>query len=172
MPKVGTKNALFGHFGAIILKKLLSYLKSAPLNQNFGPKMPYLGIFGQGFEKNYFHICNQHPQIYLIAKFRGKTKMPKFGTKNALFACFWVVILKQYCHISNQHVRICLIATFRGKTKMPKFGTKNVLLGIFEKKCLIWVFLDWNCKRLLSFLKSTHSNFSKMSLEFIQWIYL
>ena len=60
--------------------------------------------------------------------------MPKFGTKNALFAYFWVGILKQYCHISNQHFRICLIATFRGKTKMPKFGTKNVLLGIFEKK--------------------------------------
>ena len=134
MPKVGTKNALFGHFGAIILKKLLSYLKSAPLNQNFGPKMPYLGIFGQGFEKNYCHICNQHLQIYLIAKFRGKTKMPKFGTKNALFACFWVGILKQYCHISNQHVRICLIATFRGKTKMPKFGRPKMSYWVFLRK--------------------------------------
>ena len=37
-------------------KKLLSYLKSASLNMwktqkylNLGPKMPYLGIFGQEF---------------------------------------------------------------------------------------------------------------------------
>ena len=32
MPKFGTKNTLFGYFWARIFKKLLSYLKSAPLN--------------------------------------------------------------------------------------------------------------------------------------------
>ena len=32
MPKFGSKNALFGYFWARILKKLLSDLKSAPLN--------------------------------------------------------------------------------------------------------------------------------------------
>ena len=32
MPKFGTKNAFFGYFWARILKKLLYYRKSAPLN--------------------------------------------------------------------------------------------------------------------------------------------
>ena len=34
MPKLWTKNALFGYFQARILKKVLSYLKSAPSNQS------------------------------------------------------------------------------------------------------------------------------------------
>ena len=33
--------------------------------------------------------------------------MPKFGTKNALFAYFWARILKTYCHIWNQYPRKC-----------------------------------------------------------------
>ena len=50
--------------------------------------MPYLDIFGLEFKKNYCNISNQHPQICQIAKFCEKTKMPKFGTKNALFGFF------------------------------------------------------------------------------------
>ena len=50
--------------------------------------MPYLGIFGLEVSKNYCHISNQRRRIYLIAKFRGKMKIPKFGTKNALFGSF------------------------------------------------------------------------------------
>ena len=60
MPKFGTKNALFGYFWARIFnKKLLSYLKSTPLNlpngkisrnnekcRNLGPKMPFFGNLG------------------------------------------------------------------------------------------------------------------------------
>ena len=37
-----------------------------------------------------------HPQICLFAKFHRKTKMPKFGTKNALFGYFWARILKSF----------------------------------------------------------------------------
>ena len=113
MPKVGTKNAIFGYFWR---------------------KMPYFGIFGPEFLKNYCHIWNQHPQICLFAKFHGKTKMPRFGTKNAWFGYFGAGIWKQYCHIWNQHPRICLIAKFRGKTKMPKFGTRNALFEYFWVK--------------------------------------
>ena len=68
--------------------------------------MPYLGIFGLEFSKKYCHIQNEHPHIYLFPKFRQKTKMPKFGTKNALFGCFWAKILKRYRHISNAHPQI------------------------------------------------------------------
>ena len=54
----------------------------------FGTKMPYLGIFGLEFQKNYCHIWNHHPQICLFAKFYGKTTMPEFGTNNAEFMHF------------------------------------------------------------------------------------
>ena len=50
---------------------------------NLGPKIPHFGIFGLEFEGD------QHPQICLIAKLCEKMKMPKFGTKNALFGHFW-----------------------------------------------------------------------------------
>ena len=89
------------------------------------------------------HIWNQNPWICLIAKYCEIMKMPKFGTKSALFGYFWARILKNYCHIWNQHLRICLIAKFCEETKMPEFGTKNALFGcfwarIFKKYCHIW----------------------------------
>ena len=84
------------------------------------------------------------PSNLSICKIWQKTKMPKFGTKNALFGYFWARILKNYCHIWNQHLRISVIAKFCEETKMPKFGTKNDLLGIFDQECVIWVFLGKN----------------------------
>ena len=85
---------------------MLKFGSKIALFEYFCPKMPYLGIFGLECLNNYCHIWNQHPQICLIAKFRQKTKMPKFGTKNALFGCFWAKILKRYRHISNAHPQI------------------------------------------------------------------
>ena len=119
MPKFGIKNALFGHFWARILIKLLSY------------------------------IWNHHPQICLFAKCHGRTKVPKFGTKNAWFGYFWTGIWKQYCHIWNQHLRISIIAKFDEKTKMPIFVTKKPCLGILYQKCLIWIFLGQNLKKAI-----------------------
>ena len=49
--------------------------------------MLYLGLWA-GMLKNFCHICNQHPPIYLIAKFGAKIRIVKFGNKNALFGCF------------------------------------------------------------------------------------
>ena len=46
--------------------------------------MLYLGFWAR-ILKNYCHICNQRPPIDLIAKFRKKTRILKFGTKNVLF---------------------------------------------------------------------------------------
>ena len=45
--------------------------------------MSDLGILGLEFDLKNCHILNQHPRIYLIAKFREIMKMPKFGTKKA-----------------------------------------------------------------------------------------
>ena len=56
-----------------------------------------LGIFVLEFEKDI--VILELPPIGLIAKFCKKTKMPKFGSKNALFGYFWARILKRYCHI-------------------------------------------------------------------------
>ena len=104
--------------------------------------MQFLGIFDQKcliwvfldknfFKKNYCQIWNQHPQICLFAKYDKEIKMPKFGTKSALFWYFWAGIWQQYCHILNQQLRMCLTAIFCRKTETTKFGTKNALFGYF-----------------------------------------
>ena len=161
MPKLRTKSALFGYFQARILKTFchiwnqhirisgtanfceetkMSYFgtKNA-LFGYFWPRIPYLGLFGREFLKNYCHIWNQHPQICLIANFMKEQKclilgpkMPDIGN----LGLDW----KQYCHVWNQDPRICLTTNVRGKIKMPKFETKTTYLGIFYQKYLIWVF--------------------------------
>ena len=61
-------------------------------------------------------------------------KMPKFGTKNALFGYSWAEICKQNNYILEQHRQICLIAKFCEIMKMPKFVTKNVLERYFRAR--------------------------------------
>ena len=77
-----------------------------------------------------------HPQIYLLAKFPEKTKMPRFGTKNAWFGHFGAGICKQYCHSWNQHPQICLTATFYQK--------KQKCLNLGQKAALFVYFLSYN----------------------------
>ena len=110
--RFGTKNASFGYFWAGILEnychiwnQFLWVCLTAKLCEEtkmlkcgikndillyFWPRMPYLGIFGQEFYKNYCKIWNQHPRICTTAKFGWETKMPKFGTKNALCGYFFL----------------------------------------------------------------------------------
>ena len=122
MPKFGTENGFIWYFW---------------------PKMPYLGIFDQEFQKNFAIFEISALKLALLQNLVQKIKILKFGTKNALFGYFWARIWKWYCHIWNQHPRICLIAKFCKKTKTPKFGTKNALLGYFwaailKNNCHIW----------------------------------
>ena len=72
-----------------------------------GSKNATFGYFSTENWKSYLCIWNQHPCIYLIAKFCEKIKVLKFGIKNVLFGLYWVRILKSYCHFSNQHPWIC-----------------------------------------------------------------
>ena len=109
----------------------------------FFTKKPYSDIFALEFEKNYCHIWNQHPQILVMRKVCEKTKIPKLGSKNALFWYFWGRTLKSYSHIWNRHRWIRIIAKFCEETKMPKVGTKNALFGYFwtgiwKQYCHIW----------------------------------
>ena len=78
MPKFGTKSAFFGCFWARILKnychiwnqhlrnsviakfseetKMPKFRTKNAIFANFWPKVPYLGIFGLEFLKNYYYI--------------------------------------------------------------------------------------------------------------------
>ena len=97
---------------------------------NFGPKMPYLGNLGSNLKAILSYLTST-PRICLIAKFYDKTKMAKFGTKNAWFAYFGAGLWKYCCHIWNQRPRICLVPKFVAKIKTFKFGTKNAWFGYF-----------------------------------------
>ena len=52
-------------------------------------KYALLGYFWTKILKNYYHIWNQHLRIGGIAKFCEERKIPKVGSKNALFEYFW-----------------------------------------------------------------------------------
>ena len=96
---LGTKIPYLGIFGLQLYKtyyqicnqyrRICETIKFHPKWKkiNFGPKMLYLDLW-TGKLKNCCHICNQRPPIYLIVKFCAKTRILKFGTKNALFECF------------------------------------------------------------------------------------
>ena len=94
--KFGTKTALVSHFGQEF-QKLMPYLKSASSNLstckvssknksilNLGPKIPYLGIFGLEFNKDYYQIFNQHPQICEAINFHPKQKKQIWDQKSSI----------------------------------------------------------------------------------------
>ena len=87
----------------------------------FGTKMPYLVILGLKFENNIVIFEISTFEFVFSAKFCEKTKMPKFGTKNALFGYFWAGIFleKAIVIFLNQNPRIFLIAKFCKETKIP-----------------------------------------------------
>ena len=105
--------------------------------------MPYFGIFGLEFEKNYCHIWNQHPQNCLIANFAKKQKCLNLGRKMWDSGIFVLEFEKKYYHICNQHPQIGLIAKYHEIMKMSKFGAKKPLFGYFWARisntyCHIW----------------------------------
>ena len=96
-------------------------------NLNLETKIPYLGIFGLQFNKNYYQIINQHTRICETIKFHPKRKK-KIGSKNTLFRSL-AGMLKNYCHISNQRPPNFLIVKFRAKIRILKFGIKIGCFG-------------------------------------------
>ena len=97
---------------------------------NLGPKIPYLGIFGLQFNKNYSQISNQYSRNCETTKFHPKKNKNKLRTKNTLLS-LWAGKFKNYCHICNQRPPIFLTAKFLAKIRILKFGTKNVLFVEF-----------------------------------------
>ena len=123
------KNAVFGYFGAII------------------------------FLKNYCHVWNQHIRISVIAKFCEETKMPKIGTKKALLGYFWQKCLiwvflgkifrKTIVIFQISTLKFVYFQNFRNRQKHLHLGPKMPYLGIFDQRCLIWVFLGKNFKNAI-----------------------
>ena len=129
-------------------------------NTQFGIKNTLFRYFWAKIFKKYCHIWNQHPQICLIGNFCEKQNCLNLGPKMPYLGIFELELEKT---IWNQHSRICLIAKFGKKKKMFKFETKNTLFGYF------W---DRTWKKTLSYLKSAISNFPKLSLQLMQWIFV
>ena len=124
----------------------------------FRTKNALFGYFWAGILKNYCYIWNQHRQIFLIAKFHGKTKMSKFGTKMA-----YLEIFDQKRLIWKFLARILNIILSYLKSALSNLSHCKILRK--KQKCLIWVFLSWNFKKLLSYLKSASSNFPNCKIS-------
>ena len=105
MPKFGTKNALFGCSWGRILKNYChiwnQHLRISVIAKfyeekrclNLGPEGPNLGIFGEELKKLLSYLKSATSNLS-NCKIFGKTKVPKFRTKNVLFVYFWARILQ------------------------------------------------------------------------------
>ena len=133
--KPGTKIVSFGCLRAEFEKKMLSYLKSAPLSfsmckvscntqkTKFDPKVVLFGYFWAAILSNCFHIWNQHPTICGIAKFHPKWKGFKLKTKNDFSGYFCARIWKTlllYLKSTPLNFSKC-----KGSCKEKKIGGQN-----------------------------------------------
>ena len=143
----------------------MSYLKSAPSNLsnckisrknkmlNFGPKMPYLGIFwARIFTKLLWDLKSvpfslSNFKIFWTSKnVKIRDQKCHFGvflTKNALFGYFWLRILKKLLWDLKSAPLTLPNCKISWNNKMPKFGTKSALFGylparILKNYCHIW----------------------------------
>ena len=88
----------------------------------------YLGYY---FKKQLSYFQSAHSNYFNCNIFqKNKTKMPKLGTKNALFLYSWAGIWKIYFHIWNYHLWICLDTKFGAKAKPLNLGPKMPDLSI------------------------------------------
>ena len=161
--KFRTKNASFGYFWAGIWKccyigdqqSRICHCKILCNNENaliWDQKCLIWVFWSNTFKKNCCNVWNQHPQIFLIAKFCEKTKTPKFGIKNTIFGYFWLKIL--YLVIFGlefeKNIFIFEISVLVQIQKIFKFETKNALFGCFwsiilKRYCHIWNQHHWIC---------------------------
>ena len=73
-----------------------------------------------------------------------------FLTQNALFVYFWTTILKELLsNLKSVTLKFVYLQTFKKKQKCLNLGPKMLDLGVFDQKCLIWVFLGQNFKRTI-----------------------
>ena len=102
-----------------------------------------------------FYIINM-TTFYLVNILNNSCRLSKInqqslnlGLKLPHLSIFRLIFRKNNSYLKQPY--IFQNAKFHAKLKILKFGTKNGF---------IWVFLDWNFKKPLSYLKSTPSNLS------------
>ena len=87
-------------------------------------------------------------------------KMPKCGTKTTLFGYFWTRILKTIVMFEISTVELVQLQYFVKKQKCENLRLKMPSLGIFDQKCLIWVFLAKNFKETIVIFESRTLKFT------------
>ena len=123
---------------------------------NLGPKMPYLGIFGQGFDKKKLSYFKSVPSNLSNWKISWNNKNAWFWGQKSLMWVIWASILSKllsYLKSTSSNLPNCKICW---KTTMAKFGTKNTLFRYF------WAGV-WQKK--LSYFKSVPSNLSNWKIS-------
>ena len=110
----------------------------------FGTKNALFEYFGARILKNYFHIWNEHHQIYPTAKFRKKWKYLNLEPQVPDLGIFWLEF--------QNTIVIFKISTLEFvNLSMPIYGTKNGLFGYFVARilkiyCRIWNQHPWICQ--------------------------
>ena len=98
-------------------------------DQNLGPKMPDLRIFGLELE----HIWNRYPQICLIAKVCEILKCLNLGSKIHYLGIFGLELEKKTIAVFEiSTLKFVWLQKFAKKQKCPNLGPNVLYLGIFE----------------------------------------
>ena len=138
-------------------KKLMPHLKSASVNMqsfiqkllsNFESAPSNLWNYEVSSKTKTKKICcisNKRPPNCLIAKYRAKVRILKFGTKKALLKYFGQQFWKTIVIFEISTLEFALLQSFVQKIKILKFGKK---------------FGTGTLKILLSYFKSASSNLS------------
>ena len=132
-----TKNHLFGWFWTGIWKKYCHIWNHHPwicLEARFSTELKILKFCTKSAWIRYFWggISNQQLEVFSIANFPEKMRLPKLETKEYLISVFQCCDLKKkYFHIWNQRPWICLCAKLGAKIKIFKIGIKNVWFHYF-----------------------------------------
>ena len=186
-------------------KKLMPHLKSASVNMqsfiqkllsNFESAPSNLWNYKVSSKTKTKKICcisNKRPPNCLIAKYRAKVRILKFGTKKALLKYFGQQFWKTIVIFEISTLEFALLQSFVQKIKIlkfgkkfgtgtwkycchiwnqrpqiclaAKFGAKVKILKFGTKNTWFWVFLDWKLKIILSYLKSTPSDLSNFKIS-------
>ena len=87
--KFGTKIALTGYFGLkfqntnVIFE--ISILEFVNIQSFIQRQKTYLGTFGVQFNKNYYQVFYQHPQIFETINFHPKRKKKTWDQKSSIW---------------------------------------------------------------------------------------
>ena len=97
----------------------------------FRSKNTLFSNFSLGTPKNFYRVGNQHHRICLTTKFGRKTKIPKFGTKNALFVRFWAKYFKKIAIFEINTLDFVYLQNFVKNQKCPNLRPKMLFFRIF-----------------------------------------